>query len=219
MLIIAIVIVVCCIFADNSVLDCIYSDVNRTYYVLDLMCWSSYPIYDSEVLFSATCLLFSCAFDVPHVMWSLYSSHTECGWMEAQCSIWACNEANIKHQISCMITDHWFMTNLQTTNRHLATLNGTHTHTQPFYGPFSGTTRVSRSQKKSLSALCGGRGDIRGRHTDNPAGRHSIQTNQCPSPSFPHFCARCLSAATLPIYPGLGQAPNMLACIPSGLLP
>jgi len=24
-------------------------------------------------------------------------------------------------------------------------------------------------------------------------------------------------AATLPIYPGLGQAPNMLACIPSGL--
>ena len=91
MLIMSVVIVVCCIFADNSVLDCIYSDVNRTYYVLDLMCWSSYPIYDSEVLFSATYLLFSCAFDVPHVMWSLYSGHTECGWMEAQCSIWAYN--------------------------------------------------------------------------------------------------------------------------------
>jgi len=43
------VILGCCILADNSVLDCIYSDVNRTYYVLDLMCWSSYPIYDSEV--------------------------------------------------------------------------------------------------------------------------------------------------------------------------
>jgi len=27
-----------------------------------------------------------------------------------------------------------------------------------------------------------------------------------------------LPAATLPIYPGLGQAPNMLACIPSGLV-
>jgi len=27
-----------------------------------------------------------------------------------------------------------------------------------------------------------------------------------------------LHAATLPIYPGLGQAPNMLDCIPSGLV-
>jgi len=43
-------IVICCILADNSVLDCIYSEVDRTYYVLDLMCWASYPIYDSEVL-------------------------------------------------------------------------------------------------------------------------------------------------------------------------
>jgi len=53
---------------------------------------------------------------------------------------------------------------------------------QPFYGPFSGTTRVSR---------CGGaRGELldfmvqgkinRGRHIDHPAGRHSIRTNQCP---------------------------------------
>jgi len=25
----------------------------------------------------------------------------------------------------------------------------THTHTQPFYGPFSGTTRVSRCQKRT----------------------------------------------------------------------
>jgi len=37
---------------DNSVLDCIYSEVNSTYYVLDLMCWASYPVYDSEVLLS-----------------------------------------------------------------------------------------------------------------------------------------------------------------------
>ena len=34
-----------------------------------------------------------------------------------------------------------------------------------------------------------------------------------PPSSSPLFCA-----ATLPIYPGLGQAPNMLACIPSGLV-
>jgi len=35
---------------DYSVIDCIYSEVSRTYYMLDLMCWASYPIYDSEVL-------------------------------------------------------------------------------------------------------------------------------------------------------------------------
>jgi len=27
-----------------------------------------------------------------------------------------------------------------------------------------------------------------------------------------------LPATTLPLYPGLGQAPNMLACIPSGIV-
>jgi len=27
----------------------------------------------------------------------------------------------------------------------------------------------------------------RGRHTDHPAGRHSIRTNQCPPPPSPHF--------------------------------
>jgi len=27
-----------------------------------------------------------------------------------------------------------------------------------------------------------------------------------------------LLAAALPLYPGLGQAPNMLACIPSGII-
>jgi len=30
----------------------------------------------------------------------------------------------------------------------------------------------------------------RGRHTDHPAGRHSIRTNQCPSPPSPHFFYR-----------------------------
>jgi len=34
----------------------------------------------------------------------------------------------------------------------------------------------------------------RGRHTDHQAGRHSIQTNQCPPPPSPHFLqAGCLS--------------------------
>jgi len=34
----------------------------------------------------------------------------------------------------------------------------THTHTQPFYGPFYGTTRVSRCQKRTFG-LYGARGD------------------------------------------------------------
>jgi len=65
-------------------------------------------------------------------------------------------------------------------------------------------------------------GDNKGRHTDNPTGRHSIWTNQRPtSISPPIFMRDALPAATLPLYPGLGQAPNMLACIPklpSGVL-
>jgi len=60
----------------------------------------------------------------------------------------------------------------------------THTTTrQPFYGPFSGTTRVSRCQKRTLNFMVQ-RKINRGRHTDHPAGCHSIQTNQYPpSPS------------------------------------
>jgi len=37
----------------------------------------------------------------------------------------------------------------------------------------------------------------RGRHTDHPAGRHSIRTKQCPPPPSPHFLqARCPSCCT-----------------------
>jgi len=57
---------------------------------------------------------------------------------------------------------------------------------QPFYDPFSGTTRVSRCQKRT-SGLYGAREDNRGRHTDHPAGRHSIRTNQCPPLPSPIF--------------------------------
>ena len=38
-----------------------------------------------------------------------------------------------------------------------------------------------------------------------------------PPPSSPNFTPDALPAATLPIFPGLGQAPNMLDCIPGGL--
>ena len=90
------------------------------------------------------------------------------------------------------------------------------THTRPFYGPFSGSTRVSQCQKKS-SGLDGAREDNRSRHTNNPARRCSIRTNQRPTSIIPLiFMPDALPAAAPPIYSGLGQAPNMLACIPSG---
>jgi len=65
----------------------------------------------------------------------------------------------------------------------------THTTTTTvLYGPFSGTTRVSRCQKRTDFMM---QGKInRGRHTDTLAGRHCIQTNQCPPPPSPHIFYR-----------------------------
>ena len=63
----------------------------------------------------------------------------------------------------------------------------THTHTHFFQDIW-----VSLCQKKASSGLYGATGHIGGRHTNNRARHHFIHTNQ---------------------RPGLGQAPNMLACI------
>jgi len=43
----------------------------------------------------------------------------------------------------------------------------------------------------------------RGRHTNHPAGRHSIRTNQCP-PSSPHFYTGCSSNCNPPTLSWLG---------------
>jgi len=51
-------------------------------------------------------------------------------------------------------------------------------------------TQVSRCQKSASSGLYGAREDIRGRHTDSPAGRHSIQTNQRSTSIVPPFLRR-----------------------------
>jgi len=46
---------------------------------------------------------------------------------------------------------------------------------------------------------------------------HSILTNWCPNLCHPHhFTPDTLPGSTLPIYPALGQAPNVVACIPCG---
>jgi len=75
--------------------------------------------------------------------------------------------------------------------------------------------QVSQCQKKSSSDLYGAREDNRSRHTDHPAGCHSIRD---PPPSFPIFTPDALPAATLPLCSDMGQVPNMLACIPSGVV-
>jgi len=50
--------------------------------------------------------------------------------------------------------------------------------------------------------------DDRGRHTDSPFGRHPICPIDAPNSLAIFFTSNALSAATLPIYPGLGQAQN-----------
>ena len=78
---------------------------------------------------------------------------------------------------------------------------------------FHSLSRLIRS-----SGFYGAREDNRGRLTDSKAGRHPNRTNQWPTSIIPPIIMPdALPTATLPIYPGLGQAPNMLDCIPSGL--
>ncbi|KAG9337015.1 hypothetical protein JZ751_029874 [Albula glossodonta] len=34
---------------DYTILDCIFSEVDRAYYILDIMCWRGHPVYDCSV--------------------------------------------------------------------------------------------------------------------------------------------------------------------------
>ncbi|CAN0325813.1 snurportin-1 [Lampetra fluviatilis] len=36
---------------EYSILDCVFSEVDRTYYILDVMCWRAHPVYDCETEF------------------------------------------------------------------------------------------------------------------------------------------------------------------------
>ena len=55
------------------------------------------------------------------------------------------------------------------------------------------------------SGFYGAGKDNRGRRTDNSSGRHPIRTIGAPTSITPPICTlNALSAATLPIYPGLG---------------
>lgn len=34
---------------DETILDCVYNDFLRTYFVIDCLCWKSHPILETEV--------------------------------------------------------------------------------------------------------------------------------------------------------------------------
>lgn len=51
----------CSVTPDYTILDCIYSEVNQTYYVLDVMCWRGHPFYDCQVR-TDTLLMYSSVF-------------------------------------------------------------------------------------------------------------------------------------------------------------
>ena len=41
--------VLCFTIVDVTILDCIFVENMKTFFVLDMMCWKSHPIYDTEV--------------------------------------------------------------------------------------------------------------------------------------------------------------------------
>jgi len=74
------------------------------------------------------------------------------------------------------------------------TLSVAHTHTTILRPFFPGPPGWAGARRELLDFVVHGKIN-RGRHTDHPAGRHSIRTNQCPPPPFPHFlqagCPSC----------------------------
>ncbi len=37
--------------SDHCILDCIYHEASRTFFIVDLMCWKGHPVYDSDTEF------------------------------------------------------------------------------------------------------------------------------------------------------------------------
>ena len=96
------------------------------------------------------------------------------------------------------------------------TYTHTHNHFRALW-TLSGTTRVSSYQKVHFAIFWIFWCKMKITQTDAPTIRmdcHHIQTNSCPHLSHPHHF---YTGTTLPIYPGSGQAPNMLAYIPGKL--
>jgi len=69
--------------------------------------------------------------------------------------------------------------------------------TTVFMAIFPGPLRWAGTRRELLDFMVQGKIN-RGRHTDNPAGRHSIWTNQCPPPPSPIFYRPDALPATQP---------------------
>jgi len=146
-------------------------------------------------LIDATATL-SVLFLTLHCAWSVYSSSKYL--QQSASSIWHCQFAPRTFKTLLFLFDKLFnwqqrqtaIAGVSAAFHWLRSVQCTHIRIQPFYGPFSRTTRVSRCQKKSSSGLYGAMENNRGRHTDHPAGRHSIQTNQRPTSVIPPFLCR-----------------------------
>ena len=86
----------------------------------------------------------------------------------------------------------------------------------------SGTTWVSQYQKVHFAIFWIFWSKMKITQADAPTiwmDCHPFQSNWCPHLCHPHhFTQDALPYTTLPIYPGLGQAPNMLVYVPSGLV-
>jgi len=80
-------------------------------------------------------------------------------------------------------------------------------HTQPFYGPFLGLPGWAGARRNLLDFV------VQWKITE--ADTSTIRLGATPT-GLNIFTPDALPAATLPLYPGLGQAPNMVACTPSG---
>jgi len=77
---------------------------------------------------------------------------------------------------------------------YLLTCRHTHTHHNRFTALFPGPPRWAGARRELLEFMVQGK-IKRGRHTEHPAGHHSIRTKQCPPASSPCFlqvgCPSC----------------------------
>jgi len=72
-----------------------------------------------------------------------------------------------------------------------------HHHHDRFTALFLGLPGLAGAGREASGLWCKGRLN-RGRHTDHPAGRHSIRTNRCPTPPSPIFYRPDALPATQP---------------------
>jgi len=93
-------------------------------------------------------------------------------------------------------------------NQHIVTKNTT---PQPFYDPFPWPPGWAGARRKLLDFMVQGKIG-RGRHTNHPAGRHSIRTNQCLPPSSSIFlqvgCSSCHPTNSIKALKGISTTKN-----------